>query len=53
MYLESDILYIHVGGGQHTSAKRSAVAEFSMQGSKANNRQAHQASHNKMTPNVE
>jgi hypothetical protein len=34
--------------------KRSAVAEFSTQGSETNNRQAHQASYNnKMTRNVE
>jgi hypothetical protein len=51
MYLET---YIHVDDEQHASAKRSAVAEFSTQGSKIDNRQAHQAPYNnKMACNVE
>jgi hypothetical protein len=52
-YVPRDI-YIRTGDGQHTSAIRSVVAEFSTQGPKFNNRQAHHAPYNnKMARNVE
>lgn len=38
---------------EHTNAKRNVVAEFSTQGLKTNNRQAHHSYNNKMARNVE